>query len=171
MLARFAPIALLLISVSAPATAAEEGSGCDKLAWPLARERAWLVAAEKPIIEAGTTIAAMPKAAFVLSLQPNGKASYAMPPERKPKADAWFRGMVSLPAVEKPGLYQVTLADEAWIDVVQDGRYLKAVAHTGRHDCPGVRKSIRFEMRQAPFIVQVSGAERDVMAVAIGSAE
>jgi imidazolonepropionase-like amidohydrolase len=171
MLARFAPIALLFISVSAPTTAAEEGSGCDKLAWPLARERAWLAAAEKPTIAAGTTIAAMPKAAFVLSLQPNGKASFALPPERQPKADAWFGGMLSLPAVEKPGLYQVTLSDEAWIDVVQNGRYLKAVAHTGRHDCPGARKSIRFEITQAPFIVQLSDAPRDAMAVAIGSAE
>jgi hypothetical protein len=171
MLARLAPIALLFIAISLPARAAEEGSGCDKLAWPLARERAWLAAAEKPVIAAGTTIAAIPKAAFVLSLQPNGKAAFAMPPERQPKADAWFGGMLSLPAVDKPGVYQVTLSDEAWIDLIQGGRYVKAVAHTGRHDCPGVRKSIRFEMSQAPFIVQLSGAARDAMAVAIGSAE
>jgi hypothetical protein len=171
VLPRFAPTALMFIVLIAPAIAAEEGSGCEKFTWPLARERAWLVAAEKPIIAAGTTVAAIPKTAFVLSLQPNGKASFAMPPERKPKADAWFGGMLSLPAVDKPGVYQVTLSDETWIDVIQNGRYLKEVAHTGRDDCPGLRKSVRFEVSQAAFIVQLSGAARDAIAVAISASE
>ncbi|HEY1472928.1 MAG TPA: hypothetical protein VGF53_02460 [Pseudolabrys sp.] len=162
-----ATLAVLLASARAE-------DGCDKFAWSLARERALFGAAEKPPMKAGETLAAIPKGAFVLNLQPNTEATlaaYAMPPERKPKAEHWFGGAVRFPAVEKPGIYQVTLSEEAWMDIVQDGRYAHTVGHTGRGDCPGLRKSVRLELNAAPFVLQISGVAADKVVVVIGARE
>lgn len=135
---------------------------------------ALLAAADKPNVKAGETLPTTPKGAFVMILQPNTEATlaaFALPPERKPKAERWFGGIVRLPAVDKPGIYQVTLSEEAWMDVVQDGRYAHTVGHTGRGDCPGLRKSVRLELSAAPFVLQISGVTSDSIAVAIGARE
>ena len=166
---RIAFAAAALVALLSPAAAED---GCDKFAWPLARERTLLAAADKPAVKAGETLASMPRGAFVLNLQPNTEATlatYAMPPERKPKAERWFGGAVRLPAVERPGIYQVTLSEEAWMDIVQDGRYAHTVGHTGRGDCPGLRKSVRLELGATPFVLQISGVTSDTIAVAIGA--
>jgi hypothetical protein len=44
----------------------------------------------------------------------------------------------------------VTLSHEAWIDVVQDGRYARSVGSTSRNDCPGLRKSVRLDFGVRP---------------------
>ena len=48
-----------LIALLSPAAAAD--NGCDKFAWPLAREQALLAAADKPAVKSGDTFLAMPK--------------------------------------------------------------------------------------------------------------
>jgi len=78
---------------------------------------------------------------------------------------------MSLPAPDRPGLYQVTASGDAWIDVVQDGRFVKSVGSTGRRDCPGLRKSLRFELHPAPFVIQVSGVASETITLAVGSPE
>jgi len=162
-------IAIAVLAVLLGSARAEDG--CDKFAWPLAHERALFAATGKPSVKAGETFAAIPKDAFVLRLQAGADAAFAMPPERKPKSEKWFGGTVRLPALDKPGIYQVTLSEEAWIDVVQDGRYARSVGSSARSDCPGLRKSVRFQLGAAPFVLQFSGAASDSVAVAIGARE
>jgi hypothetical protein len=157
-----------LIALLTPAFADD---GCDKFAWPLAREKAQFAAADKPAVKAGDTLPAIPKAAFTLQLQPGTEAAFVMPPERKPKAEHWFGGAIRLPALEKPGIYQVTLSEEAWLDILQDGHYARTVGHSGRGDCPGLRKSVRFELTAAPVVLQVSGVAADKIFVTIGASE
>jgi hypothetical protein len=159
----FAALLILL----APPAAAEDAAGCGNFAWPMARERAWFAAADKPTVAAGDRLGAAPQGAFVLRLRPGAQASFAAPPERKPKSADLFGGAVWLPAVERPGIYQVTLSDEAWVDLVQEGRYARAVANSMQHDCPGLRKSVRFELGPGPFVLQLSGAAADTIVVAI----
>ena len=167
---RLSLVAVVLITLLAPASAAEEG-GCDKFAWPLERERAWFAAKEKPVVTAGQTLATIPNSALISRLQPGALAAFAMPPERKPKSERWFGGMIRFPAPDRPGIYQVTLSDEAWIDVVQDNRYARALGSTGRSDCPGLRKSLRLELAASPFVLQLSGVSSDEILVAIGPVE
>ncbi len=104
-------------------------------------------AADKTTIAAGETLAALPAGALVIRLQPGAQAIFEMPPERKPRsgAVAWRHGAIA-PALPKPGIYQITLSDDAWIDVIQNGRYARSVGSTGRSDCPGVRKSVRLDL-------------------------
>ena len=158
----------LLWSAVTPALAED---GCDKFAWPLVREKALLVAADLPATKVGEALAALPKTAIKLQLEPGAEAAFVMPPERKPRSERWFGGALRFPAPAKLGIYQVTLSDEAWIDVVQDGRYARSVGSTGRGDCPGLRKSVRFDLGATPFILQVSGVTSNSTAVAIGPVE
>ena len=147
--------AIALVAMLAPAKAAD--GGCEKFAWSLSRDRAALAASDKTIVAAGETLIALPAGALVIRLQPAAEVSFAMPPERKPRSDRWFGGMVRFPALAKPGIYQITLSEDAWIDVVQNGRYARSVGSTGRSDCPGVRKSVRLDLEQTPFALQLSG--------------
>lgn len=158
-----------LIALFGPAIAADDG--CGKFAWPLARERAGFAAADKVSVAAGETMTALPAGAFVIRLQPAAQASFAMPPERKPKIEQWHGGMLKFPALAKSGIYQITLSDDAWVDVIQNGRYARSVGSTGRGDCPGVRKSLRLDLDQSPFVLQVSGVAPDTITVVIGAVE
>jgi hypothetical protein len=69
------------------------------------------------------------------------------------------------PALAKAGIYQITLSDDAWIDVIQNGRYARSVGSTGRSDCPGVRKSVRLDLDASPVVLQVSGVAPETIAL------
>ena len=161
--------AIALIASLASADAADDG--CEKFAWSLARERAAFAAPDKATVAAGETLTALPAGALVIRLQPGALASFAMPPERKPRTEPWHGGMVRLPALAKPGIYQITLSDDAWIDVIQNGRYVRSVGSTGRSDCPGVRKSVRLDLDASPVVLQLSGVSPDAITVTIGAVE
>lgn len=165
---RFGLCAVALAALLTPAAAED---GCGKFAWPLAREQALFAAPDKPALQAGDSVTGMPKSAVMVHLQPGAQAAFALPPERRPKTERWSGGMLRFPAPEKPGIYQVTMSDKAWVDVVQDGRYARSVGSTGRGDCPGLHKSVRFELSAAPFVLQISGVAADSIVVAIGARE
>ena len=166
---RLSLVALALLALLGPAMAADDG--CEKFAWSLTRERAAFAAPDKATIAAGETLAALPAGALVIRLQPAAQAAFAMPPERKPRTEQWHGGTVRLPALAKPGIYQITLSDDAWIDVIQNGRYARSVGSTGRSDCPGVRKSVRLDLDASPVVLQVSGVAPDAITIAIGAVE
>jgi hypothetical protein len=166
---RIGLLGIMLLVLVAPASAADDG--CEKFAWSLARERTWFAASDKVSVASGATLAAFPKAAIAINLRPAGEAVFEMPPERKRRIERWFGGSVRFPAAERPGIYQVTLSDEAWIDIVQDGRYARSVGNTGRSDCRGLRKSLRLELGATPFTLQVSGVPSDAIVVAISAVE
>ena len=165
---RFGLAVTVLITLLAPAAAED---GCDRFAWPLVNEKAMLARADKPVMKVGETLAAMPTTAFVLHLESGPEAAFVMPPERKPKSEKWFGGAIRFPAPEKPGIYQVTLSDDAWIDVVQDGRYARSVGSSGRSDCSGLRKSVRFDLGASPFVLQLSGVLSNEIVAVIGPRE
>ena len=158
-------VAAVLIASLAPAAAED---GCEKFAWSLARERAAFAVADKTTATAGDTLTALPAGALTIRLQPGAQAAFEMPPERKPRIETWHGGLVRLPAPAKAGIYQITLSDDAWIDVIQNGRYARSVGSTGRSDCPGVRKSVRLDLDASPVVLQVSGVAPDTIAATIG---
>jgi hypothetical protein len=158
-------IVAALIAALGPAAAED---GCEKFAWSVARDRAAFAASEKATSAAGATLTVLPTSALVIRLQPGAQANFEMPPERKPRTEQWHGGMVRLPALAKPGIYQITLSDDAWIDVIQNGRYARSVGSTDRSDCPGVRKSVRLDLDASPVVLQVSGVAADTIAVTIG---
>ena len=162
-------VALLLLGAG-PAWAAEEPSGCDKFKWPIERERTALTAPDRAKLASGSELAAMPSSGVTLALVTPADAKLPTPPERAPK-EGTFAGFASIKAAPKAGLYTISLSSGGWLDVVQDGHFLKPKAFSGATDCDGIRKTVKFELSAAPFVVQVSGTKEDSISIAILPAE
>jgi hypothetical protein len=154
--------AVAVLALPTAAGAAETG-GCESFAWPLATELQWMKAADSDAAASGAKLAAPPAKAVTLALQPTDKVSFPVTPTGKPKGDTaqTFGGFVDFAAAEKPGVQQVTIASSGWIDIVQNGKTLKPTGHTGKSDCDGVRKSVRFDVGAGPFTLELSGVKKD----------
>ncbi len=161
--------ATALIAVAAGRSLAAD-DGCEKFAWPLARERAMLAAADRPALSSGAGIAAWPEGAVQLNLIQGPDPAFALVPERPMRDVRLYSGTIRYAAPAKAGIYQVTVSDDGWIDLVQDGRYARAVGSSGRRDCPGLRKSVRVELSASPFVFQISNVEASTVSVVMGAA-
>jgi hypothetical protein len=152
--------------IAAPGLAqAQEGSGCNGFKWPLDRERAALVRADKASLSNG---GALPyDVAMTLELQPLSAAGLPKAPERAPKSPSAFAGHFALPAPAKAGAYRVTISSEGWVDVLDGGAYLHPIAFTGAKECEGARKSVKFDLPARPLALQFSGVPRDQISVIV----
>jgi len=158
-------IALMLLG-TAPAWAAEEPSGCDKFKWSIDRERAALTAPDRVNLASGGDLAAVPLTGMTIALRTPSEAKLPSPPERAPK-DGTFAGFANIKAAPKAGLYTVSLSAGGWVDVIQDGHFLKPKAFSGATDCDGIRKTMKYEISAAPFVLQVSGTKENSVSIAI----
>ena len=158
-------VALLLFGV-VPAWAAEEPSGCDKFKWPIERERAALTAPDRAKLASGGELTALPSTGVTLALRAPADAKLPTPPERAPR-EGTFAGFASIKNAPKAGLYTISLSSGGWLDVVQDGHFLKPKAFSGATDCDGIRKTMKYEISASPFVLQVTGVKQDAVSVAI----
>jgi hypothetical protein len=160
----------LTLLASTAARAAEEPSGCDKFKWPIERERAALTAPDRVKLASGSEVAALPSSGMTLALLTLAEARLPKPPERAPK-DGTYAGFANFKGAPKPGLYTISLSAGAWVDVIQDGHALKPKGFSGATDCDGIRKTMKYEMSASPFVLEISGAKDNALAVAILPAE
>jgi hypothetical protein len=158
-------IALMMLG-AAPAWAADEPSGCDKFKWPIERERAALTAPDRAKLASGSELNALPSSGITLALRAPTEANLPSPPERTPK-EGTFAGFASFKTAPKAGLYTVSLSKGGWVDLVQDGHFLKPKAFSGATDCDGIRKTVKYEISASPFVLQVSGLKEDSVSIAI----
>ena len=162
-----AAIVFLTCCVLAVPAFAEEPVGCDKFTWPIDKERALLTSADTVTMASGMKLALPLPVAVTIDLLPFADAKLPMAPERAPKLANSFAGFISVPAPPQGGSYKVTLSSEAWIDVVQDGHFLKSSAHSGAMGCAGIRKSVKFNLGASPFVVQLSNVPANKITAAI----
>ncbi|MGA7997772.1 MAG: hypothetical protein WCA28_23100 [Bradyrhizobium sp.] len=158
-------IALVLLG-TAPAWAAEEPSGCDKFKWNIDRERAALTAPDRLTLASGGDLAVLPSTGMTITLRAPGEAQLPSPPERAPK-EGTFAGFANFKGTPKAGLYTVSLSAGGWVDLVQDGHFLKPKAFSGATDCDGIRKTMKYELSASPFVLQVSGSRDASISIAI----
>ncbi|MDA9431312.1 hypothetical protein [Bradyrhizobium sp. CCBAU 51627] len=157
---------LAVLSVGATsAFAAEEPSGCDKFKWPIERDRAALTAPDRARLASGSEQAAIPSSAITLALVAQQEVKLPSPPERAPK-DGTYAGFTSIKDA-KAGLYTISLSSGAWVDLVQDGHFLKPVAFSGATDCDGIRKTMKYQLSDKPFVLQISGARDNSLSISI----
>ncbi len=152
-------ILVLALALAAPALAQDEGP-CGKFKWSVAHERA-LFAAPVPVSATGAL--SIGDRAFRVALA--NSVAFAVAPERAPKAGTHAAALSFV--VAAPGPYDVTLSDEGWIDVAEQGRLLKANDFSGVKGCPGVRKSVRFDLAAGAATLQISNVEATTIDVAI----
>jgi hypothetical protein len=162
-------VALTLL-VAAPAIAAEEPSGCDKFKWNIDHARAALTAPDRAKLTSGSELAALPATGVTLSLIAPADAKLPTPPERAPK-EGTFAGFTKFPSVPKAGSYTVSLSTGAWIDLVQDGHFLKPTAFSGATDCEGIRKTVKFDLSASPFVIQISGVRENSISLVVQPSE
>jgi hypothetical protein len=156
----------------APATkpaADAMGGGCDSFKWPLDKERAAFADANLEKAASGAARGPLKEQFFVLALVPANDIAFTVQPGKK--KDDGFGGLVAFYPPEKPGVYQVTLSSEGWIDLVQEGKALDSADHSGAKKCPGLRKSVRFMIGAAPVMLQISGAPAGSIKIGIRPAE
>ncbi|MDX8459422.1 hypothetical protein [Mesorhizobium humile] len=137
------------------------GTGCDAFKWPVEREQALFP--EATAAQSGATLTVGQAVDF--SLEAADTVSFEVPPERAPAAGTF--GATANVTVPPEGELQVSLSDEAWIDVVQDGKSVKSAAFSGVKSCPGIRKSVRFKLAGGAAIIQLSGAKKADLKVAV----
>ncbi len=122
--------------------------------------------ADRVNLASGGDLAAVPSTGMTIALRAPGEAKLPSPPERAPK-DGTFAGFANIKAAPKAGLYTVSLSAGGWVDVIQDGRFLKPKAFSGATDCDGIRKTMKYEISAAPFVLQVSGTKENSVSIAI----
>ena len=160
----------LLAFAAVPVWAAEEPSGCDKFKWPIDDARKVLTAPDRVALASGGALAAMPSTGVALSLVSPADAKLPSPPERAPR-DGTMAGFATFKGAPKAGVYTVSLSAGAWVDLVQDGHFLKPKAFSGATDCDGIRKTMKYDLAASPFVLQVSGAKENSLSIAIQPAD
>ncbi len=161
---RIAIIAAAFAALVAAPVFAQEPVGCDKFKWPVERETTALRSNDLKTMVSGTNIAALPFAAKI-TLETPKDAALPTPPERAPK-DGTFAGFVSSKGVAA-GVYSISLSAPAWLDIIQNGRFLKARSFSGVQGCDGIRKVVKFELTGQPFTLQISGVTAESISVAV----
>jgi hypothetical protein len=135
--------------------AAAAPTGCDQFKWAIAHEQAALTAPAGEPLAPGAALPADSGAR--LKLVPFGEAKLALAPERPPRFSPSFAGAYPLDAAIAPGVYKVTLSASAWIDVIQDGKFLKSIAFSEATGCANARKSVKFRFAAGPVTLQLTG--------------
>ena len=90
-----------------------------------------------------------------------------MAPGRAPKTQSTFAGLAYFARAKSGGTCALTLSDSAWADIIQNGESVPSDDFTGASGCPGVRKSVKFTLAADPFIVQISGAAKNKIALTL----
>ncbi len=160
---------IIILAACAIATPclAQEPVGCDKFKWPLDKERATLTGTDLPKLKSGDKAAFPIPFGATLALASFDDAKLPTAPERTPKDPSSFAGYISVQAPAKAGTYKITLSAEGWIDVVQNGAEVKSGAFSGALGCEGIRKSVKFDLAQAPFTLELSSVKSDAINLTI----
>lgn len=166
---RYGVVLTILLAAALAGTGARQTQaqtdGCALFDWPVAIEREWFASPDLPSYVSGSSLPAFPQQGFTLALASAQEVTFPVAPE-KPAESGWS-GFVLLPQSGSPGMYQITLSDNGWIDVVQGGARLASRAHTGRKDCAALRKSVRFELASGPVTIQISGVPGKTLKIAV----
>ncbi len=154
-----AALALLAGLASVQAAGAQDASGCARFKWPVDRERSAFGTPGLQVVTEGKPLPGIMDPAIV-QLKPVAEAVFERPPGRKPR-DGSFGAAIKTPPLAVAGVYQITISDNAWIDVIQNGREVRSSAFSAETGCPNVRKSVRFSLAAGQATVQISGAAAD----------
>ena len=157
----------IIIVVVALAFVSSAKADCDHFKWSLDRELGW-IAAGPEALGADGEITIAPKA-YSVALKPNAELSFPVTPERAPKSDS-FGAVVTVKAIEAPGIYEISLSTPSWIDVVQNGARAKTPEFSGQKDCPAIHKSVKFELAAGAAAIQISNSEGSSVVMTIAPA-
>ena len=163
--------ALAIFAIAAGVTSgfagAKDNPACEQFDWSVKRELELLHDPYLEMVFSGATLGSIPDKGLVMQLQPNATIDYVLAPGGEPKSDDSFAGLLFIKDVPQSGIYQVTLSEDAWIDLIQDGKALALAAETVNPNCSDARKSMRFRLERGPVTIQVSGASSTLIKLVV----
>jgi hypothetical protein len=167
--------ALAIFAIAASETAgfaeAKDSTACEQLDWSVKRDLESFRDPHLEMVFSGATLGSVPDKGLVLELQPHGTVDYVLAPGGESKSDDRFAGLLFINNVAQAGTYQVTASQDAWIDLIQDGKALDLSAETLNPNCSDAPKSMRFHLEPGPLTIQVSGASSNRIKLAISPVE
>jgi hypothetical protein len=171
-MAAAAALAIFAIAASLTGRAAEarDEATCEQFNWSVKRELEWFRDPYLEMVFSGATLGSVPDKGLVLELQPQGTVDHVLAPGGELKSDT-FAGVFLVKTVPKAGTFQVTASQDAWIDLIQDGKALDLSAETLNPNCSDAPKSMRFHLEPGPLTVQISGASSNRIKLAISPVE
>ena len=163
--------ALAIVAIAAGVTpgcaAPKDNPACEQFEWSIKREIQLLHDPNMEMVFSGATLGSIPDEGLALQLQPHAAIDYVLAPGGEPKSDDSFAGLLFIKDIPQAGAYQVTLSEDAWIDLIQDGKALPLSAETINSNCSEARKSMRFRLERGPLTVQVSSSSSTLIKVVI----
>lgn len=157
----------LVLTAFVALAAAPASATCDDPAWDTATIRAHLAAAIP--LAGGQPLDRGATAGLAVPLAPVAGVPFDVPPERAPR-NPDSRGAVLHFVSGTAGTYRVALSSKAWIDIVQDGKYLASVAFVDFMDCADLHKIVAFEIGAGAFTLQLSDATTPSVTLALTGA-
>lgn len=139
---------------------------CAGFKWPIDIERGWFIEGPALDVAVGGSVPSVPDRAIRSALAPSSQVALAVEPRRKPAPDS-SSGLVTLASIPVDGTYQITLSDDAWIEVVQGDAAVPVTDFSGVKGCAGVRKSVRFDLKAGAAKLQITGAPASQILIAI----
>lgn len=166
----------LLASIGAgPTRAAEDlSASCQSPGWDMGSEiSAFKSTAEN--VASGSAVGALPPlesgVLYVLKLRRQTEVAYLQVSNKKSLVQSPLGGMTSF-AVDKPGLYRITVDSPLWIDVVGPAGTIAPSAFMGWHDCRLFRKSVEYTLPgPETYVLQLSEATPELVRVVIEPAK
>lgn len=158
---RFTPavIGLAMLACSGQAALADT---CSQFSWSIAREQKAFAGSGLATLHSGDTYPGMLNGVMV-TLEPQDKVAYPVPPAKTAKANPSYGAVLMSQPVAVAGTYQVTLSEPAWIDLVQNGKTLRFAAFSGKSGCPGIRKSVKFNLIPGPLTIEISDSAKQTL--------
>lgn len=161
------------IALAPMAALADEEKPCSGFRWPVETELSWASSQDSQTLDTAAEIAQPAFKAITLKMQPTKEAALPVKPGIKTQAipPESYSGWFKIDSLPKEGLYQVTLSQHAWIDLVQDGTLLPNAGFTGDPSCQILSKSVRYRVGPGPVTVQISGAPNETIKVIVREAD
>ena len=152
LVARLTVVAAALFA--APCAIAQTAEACAQFKWQMSRELQ-AFGSQLPVIKSGGQYPGV-MAGVTVALEPQSGVTYPQPPARAPKSNPAYGAVLPAPPIAEAGAYQITLSEDAWVDLVQNGTRLRSTAFSGKTGCPGVRKSVRFQLAAGSLSIEIS---------------
>ncbi|RKF21819.1 homogentisate 1,2-dioxygenase [Altericroceibacterium spongiae] len=99
------------------------------------------------------------------TLHPTPEMDFPVAAE-KPGTNEDFGGLAKI-TVKKAGTYRVALGDDAWIDIISEGKALPSSAHAHGPACSTIHKMVDFQLVPGHYILQLAGSPTDKMPVLV----
>lgn len=163
---RLLPVAVFAATGFQGAASAET---CTGFKWSVDTDMNLMAAPESVSLSTGGAITSVPSKAIQLQLEPSPTVKFPAASGIKKQAipQDSFSGWFKIEVVAKPGLYQITIPNHSWLDVVQNNELVQSTAFSGDPECKTLRKSVQFELGAGSAIVQIGGSAENAIKLTV----